>query len=341
MQGTTLNQLDSPVANAVRAGLSSRTKALPAWLFYDEEGSRLFERITLLPEYYLTRTERAIFTRDADRIIAAAQRNWVTAHPQGNHAARLRLLELGAGTASKTGILLAAAVRTQGPTDYLPIDVSASAIDEACASIAASQPLVGLQPQIANYVTDTLRIPPHHGPTLALYIGSSIGNFAPHEAAAILRNLRSQLRPGDTLLLGTDMVKNTAILEAAYCDADGVTAAFNLNLLRRLNRDLGADFALSGFHHAAHFNTAESRVEMHLRSIRRQTVHFQALGLSIDFQPNESIHTENSYKFTSASIAHLLHSSGYTTNETLTDTDGYFAVTLATIAGTWAMASLT
>jgi L-histidine N-alpha-methyltransferase len=169
----------------------------------------------------------------------------------------------------------------------------------------------------------------HNGPTLALYIGSSIGNFSPVEAAAILQKLRDQLQPGDTLLLGTDLVKDTAILEAAYCDSEGVTEAFNLNLLHRLNHELHADFDLAHFRHVAHFNAQDSRIEMHLRSTRRQTVRIPALGVSIAFQPNESIHTENSYKFTQQSIAHLLRQGGFSVTTTFADANQYFAVTLA------------
>ncbi len=321
--------LDNPVAQAVLTGLTASSKSLPAWLFYDEAGSRLFEQITLLPEYYLTRTERAIFQRYADSIIAAARQTYRNAHPNSTSEQPLRLLELGAGTATKTGILLAAATRAQGPTSYLPIDVSASAIDEACASIAEAQPDVTVYPQVANYVTGNLDIPPHHGPTLALYIGSSIGNFSPAEAGAILQKLRQQLQPGDSLLLGTDLVKDVATLEAAYCDSEGVTEAFNLNLLHRLNRELHANFDLAAFRHVAHFNAGASRIEMHIRSTRRQTVRLHALGTSINFQPNESIHTENSYKFTPNTIADLLQQGGFLSTTTFTDPNNYFAVTLA------------
>ncbi|WP_419805880.1 L-histidine N(alpha)-methyltransferase [Terriglobus sp.] len=332
----TARNIDPAVAAAVRSGLTASHKSLPAWLFYDAEGSRLFERITLLPEYYLTRTERAIFTAEADRIIAAAFTAWHQAtgdgHITSDGAGKLRLLELGAGTATKTGILLAAAVRAQGETSYLPIDVSASAIAEACDSLAQTLPQVNIQPEIANYVTDVLGIPPHNGPTLALYIGSSVGNFAHAEAVAILRNLRAQLQAGDTLLLGTDLVKDTAALEAAYCDADGVTEAFNLNMLRRLHRELGASFDLSTFRHVASFNREASRIEMHLKSTRNQYVRIPALNLSVPFQVGETIHTENSYKFTRESIAGLLREGGFSVTQTFTDPQNYFAVTLSTVA---------
>ncbi len=318
-----------PVASAVREGLSAQRKWLPAWLFYDAEGSRLFERITHLQEYYPTRTERAIFTGYADGIIDAAVRIGAEAH--NGQQGSLRMLELGAGSASKTGILLDAAVRRQGTTEYLPIDVSATAMDEACRGIAVALHGVQVRPQVANYVTDTLSIPPHAGPTLALYIGSSIGNFGPEEAVAILRNLRAQLRAGDSLLLGTDLVKETAPLLAAYNDADGVTEAFNLNMLRRMNRELRASFDLASFRHRAVWNAVESRMEMHLESTRAQVVRIPSLGLSVSFAAGETIHTENSYKFTPRSIAALLDAAGFRTAETWNDERSWFAVTLAAI----------
>jgi len=323
------------LGDAVFLGLTSSPKSLPAWLFYDAQGSRLFERITQTPEYYLTRTERAIFTGYADGILGAAfaayHRTTGDGHIQPDGSGKLRILELGAGTATKTGILLSAAVRAQGATQYLPIDVSADAMQEACGSIARTQSAVTVVPQIANYVTDTLHIPSHNGPTLALYIGSSIGNFSPDEASAILRNLRAQLQPGDSLLLGTDLVKDPALLEAAYCDAGAVTEAFNLNLLQRLNRELDAGFDLSTFRHAAIFNASLSRIEMHLRSTARQTVRIPSLNLTVAFNVGETIHTENSYKFTSSSIRNLLTSAGFSLNKTWTDEKNWFAVTLATV----------
>ncbi|AFL86679.1 putative methyltransferase [Terriglobus roseus DSM 18391] len=322
--------VNEAVAQPVQEGLSATPKWLPAWLFYDAQGSRLFERITHLPEYYLTRTERAIFTGYADGIIAAAIDAYATAGGTGK--GRLRLLELGAGSATKTGILLAAAVRLQDETEYLPIDVSETAMEDACASIARALTGVVVQPQVANYVTDELSIPPHDGPTLALYIGSSIGNFAPHEAVAILQNLRAQMRPGDTLLLGTDLVKDAATLISAYNDHDGVTAAFNLNVLRRINRDLRANFDLASFTHQAIWNAEQSRMEMHLQSTKEQTVRVGALRTSFQFDAGETIHTENSYKFTKDAIRNLFTQSGFQAAHQWTDEDQLFAVTVASAA---------
>lgn len=316
-----------PLAAAVRSGLQATPKWLPAWLFYDDAGSGLFEQITELPEYYPTRTERAIFASNADSIIHAACNV-----PAASADGRLRLLELGAGTATKTGILLAAAIRKQGLTQYLPIDVSEVSLQQAQQSLTELLGQVAIVPQVANYVTDALKVPPHAGPTLALYIGSSIGNFAPEEALAILHNLRAQLRPGDSLLLGTDMVKDEALLVAAYDDAQHVTAAFNLNVLRRLNRELGADFNLQRFQHRAVWNQAESRIEMHLESTAPQTVHVPGAGVVVRFAAGETIHTENSYKFTDGSVQALLSSAGFRVVQTWRDAQSWFAVTLAAVA---------
>lgn len=312
--------VDNALADAVREGLGTEQKWLPAWLFYDNEGSRLFECITELPEYYLTRTERAIFAEHADEILTAACR--LGSGP-------LRILELGAGSASKTGILLAAACRMQGAVEYLPIDVSEGAMAEACEGIERTLPGVTVCPQVANYVTDALTIPPHDGPTLALYIGSSIGNFSQDEAIAVLRNLRAQMCPGDSLLLGTDLVKAQRTLLAAYNDREGVTAEFNLNLLHRLNRELAANFQLGAFEHQAIWNAGASRIEMHLRSLHAQTVAICAAGIEVHFEAGETIHTENSYKFTPQTVAQLLLASGFATTRAWTDDAGLFAVTLA------------
>jgi len=310
------------VIREVQRGLIPQPRSLAPWLFYDAAGSRLFERITVLPEYYPTRTERAIFAGYAEGIVSAAK---------GFSAKPLRVVELGAGTASKTGILLNAAVKLQGEVTYVPIDVSATALDEACESLSRSLSEVRVEPEVANYVTDLLELAPHDGPTLALYIGSSIGNFSPEEARAILRNLRGQMKSGDSLLLGTDMVKDEATLVAAYDDENGVTAAFNLNVLRRLNKELGADFDLARFRHRARWNAAESRIEMHLESLTAQRVRIPAANLMVPFANSETIHTENSYKFTGESVRELVEDSGFLVEETWMDERGWFAVTLARV----------
>ena len=305
-------------------GLTAEPKTLSPWLFYDEAGSHLFEQITALPEYYLTRAERSIFADHADEILA---------HAAGGK--RLTLIELGAGTATKTGLLLAAAVRRQGAVVYQPVDVSETALGEARENIEASIPGVTVNPQVADYTAAPLALERQPGTrVLALYIGSSIGNFNPEDASEVLRNLRSQLQPGDSLLLGTDLAKDEPTLLAAYNDASGTTAAFNLNILTRLNRELGADFRLGAFAHMAIWNPLESRIEMHLESLRKQRVHIPANNgcpaYTVDFAPGETIHTENSYKFTATTIAALLAESGFHPSHTWHDAKKLFAVTLAT-----------
>jgi dimethylhistidine N-methyltransferase len=291
-------------------------------MFYDARGSRLFERITMLPEYYLTRMERHILNSHAREMVNAARNG------RGN---QLRFVELGAGTASKTGILLEEAVRAQGEVLYVPADVSPEALDAAHASISRRLRGVRVEPIVANYVTDPPRLQPFEGTTLALYIGSSIGNFSPEEARTILRNLRSQLKSGDTLLLGTDMVKDEETLLAAYDDVEGVTAAFNLNLLCRLNRELDADFDLSGFRHRAVWNAAESRIEMHLESLRDQRVRIPKAWVRIQFAAGETIHTENSYKFVQDDLCALLADSGFQMEKMWLDERAWYAVTFGRV----------
>jgi L-histidine N-alpha-methyltransferase len=335
------------VADEARRGLTSTPKTLSPWLFYDEAGSRLFEQITTLPEYYLTRTERDLFTTHADEIFRLASSTSSQQPATGNRP--LTIAELGAGTATKTGILLRALTRHQPQVLYQPIDISSTALDDAREQLEHI-PGLTVRPRTANYVTEPYRIErPPHTRILALYIGSSIGNFSPAEARDVLTRLRSHLAPGDTLLLGTDLApsptKSIATLLAAYNDPQGVTAAFNRNILTRLNRDVGANFRPERFLHRALWNPTHSRIEMHLEPLTPQTIHIPASSaadapagadrpaspaLTIHLSPGESIHTENSYKFTQASIAALLAAPGFTPTRTFTDPANLFAVTLAT-----------
>jgi L-histidine Nalpha-methyltransferase len=331
------NRTSEAVAREARAGLTATPKTLSPWLFYDEAGSHLFEQITELPEYYLTRTERGIFAAHAEEILREA------ASTHGPHpAGKLTLIELGAGTATKTGILLAEAVRQQGDVVYQPVDVSETALAEASENILTNIPGVTVRCQVADYTREGLPLDRlRNTRTLALYIGSSIGNFTPADAREVLRNLRAQLLPGDALLLGTDLAPNgngghktEAILLAAYDDATGTTAAFNLNVLTRLNRDLGANFDTESFRHKVLWNPAESRIEMHLESLIAQRVRIPAYGdvtaLAVDFAAGETIHTENSYKFTPAAVKALLASAGFKAKRSWQDVQHLFAVTLAT-----------
>ncbi len=302
------------------SGLSATPKTLSPWLFYDQRGSQLFQQITELPEYYLTRCERSIFINDCAEIVAQLKVPFTIA-------------ELGSGTAAKTGVLLEAAAARQPELLYQPIDISASSLQEAAASLSSRIPGLRVQPKMANYITEPYTIERPRGHCiLALYIGSSIGNFSPPQAAAILRKLRTQInQPGDALLLGADLApsafKPVEMLIAAYNDAAGVTAEFNKNILARLNRELDANFRLDCFEHRAIWNTAESRIEMHLVSLIPQTV--TVAGKNFEFTAGETIHTENSYKFTERSLRTLLADGGFGSPQWFYDHQRNMAVAFA------------
>jgi|SRR5579883_263449 dimethylhistidine N-methyltransferase len=309
----------SPVGSEVYSGLTAFPKRLSPWLFYDERGSELFEQITELPEYYLTRIERSILSDHADAIISAAAR-----------CERLAVIELGAGTATKTGLLLAAVVRRQKTVAYYPIDVSETPLAQAKHRLESEIPGVSVTPRVADYTNGMGHTETRGERRLVLYIGSSIGNFEPADALRILRDIREPLKPGDKLLLGVDMVKDQRPLLAAYNDAAQVTAAFNLNVLVRINRELGANFEMQHFQHRAIWNEKSSRIEMHLESLVAQRVLISALDLEIGFQPGETIHTENSYKFHDEDVIEMLERAGFHLFDHWTDARDWFGEYLAT-----------
>jgi L-histidine Nalpha-methyltransferase len=319
---TPVQARNTPMGSEVYRGLTARPKTLSPWLFYDFDGSRLFEAITELPEYYVTRTERAILVEHAEEIVTLAA-----------GGQRLTVIELGAGTATKTGVLLNAAVELQGPVTYAAIDVSESALAEAKTRLERDLPGVTVEPRVCDY-NDGLgqvefRRAHGSGRRLVLYVGSSIGNFAPAEALAFLREVRAQLNPGDGLLLGVDMVKDVHRLLAAYNDAAGITAAFNLNALARINRELDANFNPELFRHRAIWNAHAARIEMHLESLVAQRVSIQALALEASFERGESIHTENSYKFIDKDVLALLDRAGFAQHRQWSDPQRWFGVYLA------------
>jgi len=309
----------SPVAVEVLNGLTERPKTLSPWLFYDQKGSQLFEEITELPEYYVTRTERQILAEHAEEIVTAAA-----------GGRDLSMIELGAGTATKTGLLLNAAVGLQGSVTYRPIDVSETALEEARTRLEAELPEVTVEPIVADY-TEGMRQngASHTGRKLVLYIGSSIGNFSPADALEVLRGVRAQLLPGDCLLLGTDMVKDVDTLLAAYDDAAGVTARFNKNILVRINRELDANFNPKLFRHRARWNQEHSRIEMHLESLLAQKIALRGLDTEVRFALGETIHTENSYKFTDERVVALLTRAGFKLRQQWSDPNHWFTVYLA------------
>ncbi len=311
--------IEERVASAVREGLGGQPKRLPPWLFYDEAGSRLFEEITERPEYYLTRTEREIFADHAETMIREVA-----------DKTRLRIVELGAGSADKTRLLLTAATARQGRVVYEPLDVSASALEAARMRIEREIAGVTVLPQVKDY-THGLELARTNERHLVLYIGSSIGNFDPWEADELLTTIHAGLKPGDALLLGADLVKDEVMLLAAYDDVAGVTAAFNLNVLARLNYELAADFDLEAFEHRAVWNAAESRIEMHLVSRIDQRVRLEALDLEVNFGECETIHTENSYKYRPGQVEAMLRRAGFEPAGRWTDARGWFGVCLGRV----------
>lgn len=318
LRGLPSCRYDERVGRIVMAGLTRRPKELEPVLFYDALGSALFERITELPEYYLTRTEREILHHHADAIVEQAA---------GLH--ELMVAELGAGSCTKSELLLDALIRRQRRGSFVPIDVSASPLTAARARLMRSLPSLAVRPHVGDHASGLSALAAYPERKLVLFIGSSIGNYDHAAARALLRSVRASLGPGDALLLGTDLRKDPAALVAAYDDSQGVTAAFNKNALSRINAELWADFDLDRFEHRALWNAAESRMEMHLESTVAQVVRIRALGMDVAFGAGERIHTESSYKYDDAMVAALLGSSGFRSERTFTDAESRFAVHLA------------
>jgi dimethylhistidine N-methyltransferase len=291
----------------VLAGLTAKPKRLPPKYFYDAAGSALFERITQLPEYYPTRSELALLRDNAPAIASLFPPNCA-------------LIEFGSGGSRKARILFGAATTVEA---YVPVDISGDFLQQDAALLRRDFPRLGVYPVVADF-TESFQVPPPAAmlPRAGFFPGSTIGNFEPHEAARFLRHAGAILGIGAVLIVGVDLVKDTKILCAAYNDADGVTAKFNLNLLARINRELGADFDLTGFEHHAFYNREQSRIEMHLASTRRQKVRVN--GTSIAFRAGETLHTENSYKYTLGSFAALAHGSGWSPLNVWSD--GQFSV---------------
>ncbi|PTQ80721.1 dimethylhistidine N-methyltransferase [Nitrosospira multiformis] len=305
------------IAEDVLEGFSRTPKSLPPKLLYDAAGSALFEQITCLPEYYPTRTEAGILTAHAEEICSHLRRN-------------VSVSELGAGTATKTRILLRSLVQRQFGVNYFPLDVSDAALKLAKDEVESELGTVKVHPQVGDF--DNLTFLEHQTPPrLVLYIGSSIGNLENDEAIALLQNIARNLSTGDKLLLGADLVKDAEVMHAAYDDDAGVTASFNKNLLVRINRELGGHFDPESFCHISFWNEAESRIELHLESACRQSVRIDALDMTLQFDQGERIHTENSYKYTVEHLENLLRSGGFRVEHTWTDPDSWFAVSLGVI----------
>jgi dimethylhistidine N-methyltransferase len=303
------DQATEQFAADVSTGLSANPKQLLPKYFYDEAGSRLFEEITRLPEYYLTRTELKILHDNAAAISAIIPRDSV-------------LVEFGAGSATKAKILLEAAPQISA---YVPVDISAEFLGSEAAKLERDIPRVAVYP-VATDFTKPFELPAalRGRPCIGFFPGSTIGNFEPHEATDLLRQAGRILGQEALLIIGADLAKDQSVLHVAYNDAAGVTAKFNLNLLARINRELGADFDLGSFEHHACYNRERGRIEVYLASRKRQKVHVG--GKTFEFRAGETIHTENSYKFTIKSFNAQVRGAGWAPVTVYTDPDQYFSV---------------
>lgn len=303
------------MADDVRNGLQQTPKRLSSQFFYDAVGSHLFQQIMHLPEYYLTRSEYEVLDNHKDDLL--------------RHFAPDRqpfeLVELGAGDGLKTKILLRHFLDEQAPFSYVPIDISEDALIDLATSLQKQWPMLSIQPQHDEYfhalewlsgTSDKRKV--------VLFLGSNIGNFSPDAAVGFYKQLSDSLRPGDLVLTGFDLQKHPAVILAAYNDRQGVTRAFNLNLLHRLNEELDADFNLAMFDHYPTYNPETGEARSYLVSQKKQTVHIGALDLDVSFDYGEVIHTEISRKFTPKQIQELADATGFTVNATFTDCKGYF-----------------
>ena len=305
--------IDELAADA-RAGLTSTPKSLPPRWFYDARGSELFEQITELPEYYPTRTETRILQAHATDIAAVAPVETV--------------IELGSGSSTKTQLLLDAWQRAGTLRRIITVDVSTSALAEAAVGLSARYPMAEVQPVRADF-TRHLDGLDRSGRTAIVFLGSTIGNLDPAERAAFFGAVRSALEPEDVLLLGTDLVKPAEVLVPAYDDAAGVTAAFNLNMLRVLNRELGGDLPIEAFDHRAVWNPVDERIEMRLRADREIRARFARIDLDVHFAAGEELLTEISSKFRRDGVTAELAAAGLRLTHWWTDPDGYFALSLS------------
>ncbi|XTZ17523.1 L-histidine N(alpha)-methyltransferase [Micromonospora echinospora] len=304
--------LDRSLRDDVRVGLTADPKWLPPKWFYDARGSELFEEITRLPEYYPTRAERAALRRHASRIAAVTGAK--------------TLIELGSGSSEKTRLLLDALSGQGTLGTFVPLDVSVSALRQSTAAIAADYPHLRVRGIVGDFTRHLDRLPTG-GRRLVAFLGGTIGNLLPAERATFLAAMRAALETGDWLLLGTDLVKDPGIIVPAYDDAAGVTAEFNRNVLRVINRELGADFVPDDFRHVAVWDAEREWIEMRLRAQR--PVRVRVLDLTVDFAEGEELRTEVSAKFRPEGVATELGTAGFTAEELWTDPDGLFGLALA------------
>jgi L-histidine N-alpha-methyltransferase len=303
-------------ADDVRNGFTAHPKRLLPKYFYDELGSQLFQAICLLPEYYLTRAEAEILQKYADEMVSAVD-------------GLQTLVEMGSGNASKTRLIIEALLRRQPELVFMPVDISASALESSSRILLQAYPKLTIEGYAADYFAGLAELEKKlRTRTLAVFLGSNMSNFDPDEALRFLRAMRGVLNRGDALLLGADLKKNPAVLEAAYNDALGVTSSFNLNVLARINRELNGAFDLRMFRHRAFYNDAAGRIEIYIESMSNHRVRIEKLEMEIEFAAGELIHTENSYKYDMNGIRDLAAQTGFTLFRTWLDSQERFSSNL-------------
>jgi L-histidine N-alpha-methyltransferase len=303
------------LAADVARGLTATPKSLPPKYFYDAAGAKLFEAITRLPEYYLTRTEWSLLSAHAPALMQRLQ-------PR-------EIVEIGAGGAAKIRLLLDSRNGYRGPLRYIPVDVDHRSMAKAARALTGAYAFLDVRGIVGDFEHHLAHVPRASGRRLVAFLGSTIGNLDPPARREFLLRVRRLLGPGDRFLVGVDLVKDPRVLEPAYDDAAGVTREFNRNILRVVNRGLDADFVPDAFRHVAFYNRAAARIEMHLVPEAPQAVSIRALDLTVTIGPDESIWTESSYKFTRAGVETMLRESGLLLEHWLTDADGLFALAVA------------
>jgi len=313
---TDADQQREMLADDVRRGLTAPHKWLPPKYFYDQSGSQLFERITQLPEYYLTRVESSILEKIAPALV--------------EHFFQGDIVEIGSGSSGKTRMVLGALDGNRGRVRYVPLDVDRLTLETSASRILRDYPELGVHAVVGDFERDLVRLPPPTGRRMVMFLGSTIGNLDPPSRRSFLTGIRKLLRSADDrFLLGVDLDKDVKVLEAAYDDAAGVTREFNRNILRVVNREVDGDFRPEAFRHLAFYNLRDCRIEMHLVSDSSQEVRLRRLGLTIPFAAGESIWTESSYKFTRAGVEAMFGEAGLSLVEWHVDPEDYFALAVA------------
>lgn len=312
-------EITTTAGSDVVKGLTQKVKTLPPRYFYDDRGSELFEQICELPEYYVTRTETSILQACADEIAQIT--------------GKCELVELGSGSSTKTRILLDAYQEQNLPLRYLPVDVSAGMLETTAKQLLVEYPQLEVNALALPYELALQQLPPLQLPTrMIAFIGSTLGNLNPQECEIFFSQITQALHQGEYLLLGVDLQKPKSILEAAYNDSQGVTAAFNLNMLEHLNRLYEGNFDITQFEHRAFYNETENQIEMHLRSLKSQSVELSALNLNVDFTAGETIMTEISRKFDIKVIGQQLNEHNLVTRKVWTDTNNWFGLLLCQLS---------